>query len=103
MTESEKKEVIRFTVEKVNKRIPVIAGTGSNSTQIAIEMSKYAESVGVDGVLIVTPYYNKATQKGLIKMFSDLADASSVPVILYDVPSRTGVATSCYGTSSVSA
>jgi len=91
MTESEKKEVIRFTVEKVNKRIPVIAGTGSNCTKTAIEMSKYAESVGVDGVLIVTPYYNKTTQSGLIEHYEAIAKNVNVPIIMYNVPGRTGL------------
>lgn len=91
MTESEKKEVIRFTVEKVNKRIPVIAGTGSNCTNSVIEMSKYAESVGADGVLIVTPYYNKTTQKGLIEHYKAIAQCINIPIIMYNVPSRTGL------------
>jgi len=91
MTESEKKEVIHFTVEKVNKRIPVIAGTGSNCTKTAIEMSKYAESVGVDGVLIVTPYYNKTTQKGLIEHYKAIAENINIPIIMYNVPGRTGL------------
>lgn len=91
MTDEEHKEVIRFTVEYVNKRIPVIAGTGSNNTMHAVEMSKYAESVGVDGLLLVTPYYNKTTQKGLVKHYTYIADRVNVPIILYNVPSRTGV------------
>ena len=91
MTESEKKEVIHFTVEKVNKRIPVIAGTGSNCTKTAIEMSKYAESVGVDGVLIVTPYYNKTTQKGLVEHYKSIAENINIPIIMYNVPGRTGL------------
>lgn len=91
MTESEKKEVIRFTVEKVNKRIPVIAGTGSNCTKTVIEMSKYAESVGVDGLLIVTPYYNKTTQSGLIEHYEAIAKNVNVPIIMYNVPGRTGL------------
>lgn len=91
MTESEKKEVIRFTVEKVNKRIPVIAGTGSNSTRVAIEMSKYAESIGADGLLVVTPYYNKTTQKGLVEHYATIAKNVKLPIIMYNVPSRTGL------------
>ena len=91
MSDEEHKEAIRFTVEYVNKRIPVIAGTGSNDTAYAIELSKYAESVGVDGILVVTPYYNKATQSGLVKHFTYIADRVNVPMILYNVPSRTGV------------
>ena len=91
MTEKEKKDTIKFTVDVVNKRIPVIAGTGSNNTATAISMSKYAENVGVDGLLIITPYYNKTTQKGLIKHFKAINDEVSTPIILYNVPSRTGV------------
>ena len=91
MSDEEHKEAIWFTVEYVNKRIPVIAGTGSNDTAYAIELSKYAESVGVDGILVVTPYYNKATQSGLVKHFTYIADRVNVPMILYNVPSRTGV------------
>ncbi|MDO5517527.1 MAG: 4-hydroxy-tetrahydrodipicolinate synthase [Clostridium sp.] len=91
MTEKEKKDTIKFTVDVVNKRIPVIAGTGSNNTSSAIVMSKYAESVGVDGLLIITPYYNKTTQKGLIKHFEAINNEVNTPIILYNVPSRTGV------------
>lgn len=91
LEDEEHKEAIRFAVEKINKRIPVIAGTGSNNTNHAIMMSKYAEEVGVDGLLLVTPYYNKATQEGLIKHFTVIADAVNVPIILYNVPGRTGV------------
>lgn len=91
MTDEEHKETIRFTVEYVNKRVPVIAGTGSNDTAYAVELSKYAESVGVDGLLIVTPYYNKTTQSGLVRHFNYIADRVNVPIILYNVPSRTGV------------
>lgn len=87
----EQKEVIRFTVEKVNHRIPVIAGTGTNNTAHVLQNTKNACEVGADAVLVVTPYYNKGTQKGLITHFTAVADASSVPVILYNVPSRTGV------------
>lgn len=84
-------EAIKFAVKHVNGRVQVIAGTGSNFTDHAVEMSQYAESVGADAVLCVTPYYNKATQKGLIKHFTEIADAISIPVILYSVASRTGV------------
>ncbi len=90
LTDAEHKEVIRFTVEKVAGRVPVIAGTGSNDTAYAIELTKYACEVGADAMLVVSPYYNKATQNGLIKSFSAIADASTKPIILYNVPSRTG-------------
>ena len=91
LTDEEHKSAIEFMVKQVNGRVPVIAGTGSNDTAYAVELTKHAGQMGVDGVLTVTPYYNKATQKGLIKSFTQIADASSVPVILYNVPSRTGV------------
>ena len=91
LTDAEHKEAIKFAVERTNKRVPVIAGTGSNDTAYALELTQYACEVGVDAVLVVTPYYNKATQNGLIKLFTQIADVSSAPVILYDVPSRTGV------------
>ena len=91
LTDDEHREAIRFAVERANKRVPIIAGTGSNDTAYALELTEYACSVGVDAVLVVTPYYNKATQNGLIKTFTLIADKSTVPVILYDVPSRTGV------------
>lgn len=91
LTDDEHKELIRFCVEKVNGRVPVIAGTGSNDTAYAIELSKHACDVGADALLQVTPYYNKATQRGLIKHFTAIADAVSKPIILYNVPSRTGV------------
>lgn len=91
MTLDEKKETIQFAVQKVNKRIPVIAGTGANCTKSAIEMTKYAESIGVDGALVVTPYYNKTTQAGLIAHYSAIAKETNLPIILYSVPSRTGV------------
>ena len=90
MSEREHMEVVKFCIEKVAKRVPVIAGTGSNCTETAIELSKEAESYGADAVLSVTPYYNKATQGGLIAHFSAIADAISIPIILYNVPSRTG-------------
>lgn len=91
MTEKEKKETIKFVVDKVNKRIPVIAGTGSNNTISAVNMTKYAESVGADGALVVTPYYNKTTQKGIIKHYEKIAQNTNLPIILYNVPSRTGI------------
>ncbi|MTI65185.1 MAG: 4-hydroxy-tetrahydrodipicolinate synthase [Firmicutes bacterium] len=91
MSDTEQKEVIKYTVDKINKRIPVIAGTGSNNTAHAIELSEYAEKVGVDGLLIVTPYYNKTTQKGLIKHYNAIADKVNIPIIVYNVPGRTGV------------
>lgn len=91
MTDDEKKEVIKFTVDIVNKRVPVIAGTGGNSTSNVIALTKYAEKVGADGALIVTPYYNKTTQSGLITHYSAIANQSNIPIILYNVPSRTGV------------
>ncbi len=90
LTDEEHREVLRFTVEKVAGRIPVIAGTGSNDTAYAIDLTKYACEVGADGMLVVSPYYNKATQKGLIQSFTAIADASTKPIILYNVPSRTG-------------
>ena len=90
LSDAEHKEVIRFCVERVAGRVPVIAGTGSNDISYAIELTKYACEVGADAVLLVTPYYNKATQKGLIASFTAIADASTKPCILYNVPSRTG-------------
>ena len=90
MTEAEHKEVIRFTVERAAGRVPVIAGTGSNCTAKAVAMTQYACSVGADACLLVTPYYNKATQAGLIAHYTAIADASDKPLILYNVPSRTG-------------
>ena len=86
----EQKEVIRFTVERVNKRVPVIAGVGTNNTLHVLENVKNACEVGADALLVVTPYYNKATQSGLIAHFTAVADASTVPVVLYNVPGRTG-------------
>lgn len=91
MTEEEKKETIRFAIETIAGRIPVIAGTGGNNTKAAIAMSKYAQSVGADGVLLVTPYYNKTTQAGLIAHYTAIAKEIDLPIILYNVPSRTGV------------
>ncbi len=91
LTDEEHREVLRFAVEVVGGRVPVIAGTGSNDAAYAIDLTKFACEVGCDAMLVVTPYYNKATQKGLIKMFTAIADASTKPIILYNVPSRTGV------------
>lgn len=91
MTTEEKKETIKFAIDVAAKRIPIIAGTGGNCTKSAIEMSKYAESVGADAVLVVTPYYNKTTQAGLIAHYKAIAEAISIPVVLYNVPSRTGL------------
>lgn len=91
MTEQEKKDAIKFTVDVINKRIPVIAGTGGNNTKAAIEMSLYAESVGVDGLLVVTPYYNKTNAEGLIMHFKAINDAVKTPIILYNVPGRTNM------------
>lgn len=87
----EKKELIEFTVATVKNRIPVIAGTGSNNTKISVELSKFAEEVGCNGLLLVTPYYNKTTQNGLVAHYSKISNASSLPIILYNVPSRTGL------------
>ena len=91
LTDDEHKDAIEFVVKKTAGRVPVIAGTGSNDTAYAIWLTKHACEVGADAVLIVTPYYNKATQKGLIRMYTEIADASTKPVIVYNVPSRTGV------------
>lgn len=91
LTDEEHKAAIKFAVEVSNGRVPVIGGTGSNDTAYAAELTQYACNVGVDGILLVTPYYNKATQNGLASTFEYLADISTVPVILYNVPSRTGV------------
>ena len=91
MSDEEHKEAIKFAVEHTKGRVPVIAGTGSNDTAYAIQLSQYAEQVGADGLLLVTPYYNKCTQKGLIEHFTKIADSVNVPCILYNVPSRTGL------------
>ena len=90
MTEAEHSEAIRFTVERVKHRIPVIAGTGSNCTRTAIELSQEAEKDGADGLLLVTPYYNKATQNGLITHYTQICNQVKIPAIIYNVPSRTG-------------
>lgn len=91
LTDEEHRQVLKFAVDTVAGRVPVIAGTGSNDTAYAIDLTKYACEIGCDAMLVVTPYYNKATQNGLIKMFTAIADASTKPIILYNVPSRTGV------------
>ncbi|MCI8713082.1 MAG: 4-hydroxy-tetrahydrodipicolinate synthase [Ruminococcus sp.] len=92
MTEEEHVEVIKFAIERVNHRIPVVAGTGSNCTRTAIELSVEAAKAGADGLLLVTPYYNKATQNGLIAHYTKITEAAKLPSILYNVPSRTGCA-----------
>ena len=91
LSDKEHKEVLQFALDVVAGRVPMIAGTGSNDTAYAISLTKFACSIGYDAVLLVTPYYNKTTQKGLIASFSAIADVSTKPVILYNVPSRTGV------------
>lgn len=91
LSDAEHRDALHCAVETVSGRVPVIAGTGSNDTAYAIELTKFACSIGCDGLLVVTPYYNKATQKGLVAMYNAIADASTKPLILYNVPSRTGV------------
>lgn len=91
MTHEEHLDVIRYVCQVVNKRVPVIAGTGSNCTDTAIYLSKEAEAMGADGILVVSPYYNKATQKGLAAHFTAVANAVKIPMILYNIPGRTGV------------
>ncbi len=91
LSESEQKEIIRFSVKHANGVCKVIAGTGTNSTAKTIELTKYAESVGADAALVVSPYYNKPTQKGLFKHFKAVADSVSIPIIIYNIKSRTGV------------
>ena len=91
LTDEEHVKAIEFTVDRANGRVPVIAGTGSNDTEYALKLTDDANRTGVDGILVVTPYYNKATQKGLELMYNKIADHSKSPVILYNVPSRTGV------------
>lgn len=90
MSEQERKETIKFTVDAVKGRIPVIAGTGTNNTKASVEMSKWAESIGVDGFLVITPYYNKTTQRGAIEHFKAINAVVTKPIIVYNVPSRTG-------------
>lgn len=87
----EKKEILKFAVQIARKRVPIIAGTGGNNTEASIQLSKYAEKIGVDALLLVTPYYNKTTQEGLIRHFTTIAENTKLPIILYNVPSRTGV------------
>ena len=91
LTDGEHREAIAFAVERAAHRVPIIAGTGSNDTAYALSLTDFSCKAGADGVLVVTPYYNKATQNGLVQMFTKIADVSTVPVILYNVPSRTGV------------
>lgn len=91
MSEQEKKETMKFAIDVVNKRVPVILGTGSNSTATAISNTQYAQSIGADGALVVTPYYNKTTQAGLISHYIAIAHSTTLPIVLYNVPSRTGV------------
>lgn len=91
MTSQEKKEVIKFTIDAVNKRVPVIVGTGTNDTLASIEMSKYAENQGADALLVITPYYNKTNKLGLFKHFEAINNSVNIPIILYNVPSRTNM------------
>jgi len=91
MSDSEKKAAYKYTVERIDGRIPVIAGTGSNDTRHSIELSQYAESIGCNGLLCVTPYYNKTTQKGLVAHYTAIADSVNIPVLIYNVPGRTGL------------
>ncbi len=91
MSDDERKATIKFAIDKINKRVPVIVGTGANNTYHAIQMTKYAESVGADAALVVTPYYNKTTQAGLVAHYKAIASQTTLPIIVYSVPSRTGV------------
>jgi len=91
LTHEEHKKVIEFTIKKVNKRVPVIAGAGSNSTQEALELTKFAKEKGADGALVITPYYNKPTQEGLYRHFKYIAESVNIPIVVYNVPGRTGV------------
>ena len=91
LTDEEHRQVLKYAAEKVHGRVPIIAGTGSNDVSYAIELTQYACSLGYDAMLLVTPYYNKTTQRGLVAMYNAIADASTKPIILYNVPSRTGV------------
>ena len=90
MTTEEHTQVIKFIIEKVSGRVPVIAGSGSNDTQFCVELSQEAKALGADGLLLVTPYYNKTSQKGLVESFNYVANSVKMPCILYNVPSRTG-------------
>ena len=91
LTDAEHRQVLKFALEVVDGKVPMIAGTGSNDVAYAIDLTKYACQIGYDAMLVLTPYYNKTTQKGLVSMFTAIADASTKPIILYNVPSRTGV------------
>ena len=91
LTHSEHQDVIKFTIEVVKKRVPVIAGTGSNSTEEAISLTQFAQKAGADGSLVIAPYYNKPTQEGLYQHFKTVASNTDIPIILYNVPGRTGV------------
>ena len=91
MSQEEKNELIKYSAKVINKRIPLIAGVGSNDTKQVINNAKFAEEIGVDGFLIVTPYYNKTTQEGLVEHYKVIAESTKLPIILYNVPSRTGV------------
>ena len=91
MTEEEHMQCVKFTIDRVNKRVPVIAGTGSNCTRTAIDMSKEAADYGADGLLLVTPYYNKPSQEGIYQHYKAIANATHLPIVLYNVPGRTGV------------
>ena len=91
MSNYEKMETIKFAVNRVNNKVPIIAGTGGNNTKSVIELSQYAQKVGSNALLIVTPYYNKTTQKGLIEHYTKIAESVNLPIILYNVPSRTGL------------
>jgi len=91
LSDAEHRDVLRYSVDRIAGRVPCIAGTGSNDTAYAVDLSRYACEIGADALLVVTPYYNKATQNGLIKMYNIIADASTKPLIVYNVPSRTGV------------
>ena len=91
LTDEEHRELFEKAIKMIDGRVPAIAGTGSNDTAYAVDLTKHACELGYDGMLVVTPYYNKATQNGLIKMFTTIADASTKPLVVYNVPSRTGV------------
>jgi len=91
LSDAEHKKCIEFAVERADHRVPIIAGTGSNDTNYGLQLTRFACQAGADGCLVVTPYYNKATQNGLVRMYNEFADASTKPIIIYNVPSRTGV------------